>query len=229
MRISDPTRFRRNVAGACLIAGPLLILIASIFAPTPTGAETEEYVSGVADNPGRQQVTSLLYYFGFALLVPGMVGVVHLLRARAVALGHIAGALFFLGVVGLAALSLTGIPDISITENAGPEEAVTIIDGIEDYAGAIAFIIVTLAGIALGLILLGLAAWRGGLAPAWLPVVIVLAVAGLVVGERAGEVIANALLLVAFGFLGWRILSMSDAEWERPHGEAVAPAAPPPR
>ena len=144
LNIKNASGFRRGVAGLSLILGPILILLGSL---TQTGSEAEgaAYLDALADSPGATQLSTLLSYFGFALLVPGIVGAVHVVRQRGVVLAHVAGAIALLGAVGIAALVLQ---------------------------------------FELG-------------------------------GVKAGTIVGSLGLMVAVGYVGVKLLTMSDAVWER--------------
>ena len=51
----------------------------------------------MAGSPVRAQVSAVLLYFGYLLIAVGIFGMMHLLRRRAVALGHVAGVLAIWG------------------------------------------------------------------------------------------------------------------------------------
>jgi hypothetical protein len=99
----------------------------------------------------------------------------------------------------------------------GPEQGATIVDRTDEYVGSAIVGIPVLLGM-VGLLLLAVALWRAGFAPAWVPLV-------LVIGFAAGFYDAYSLIfftvwwalwLVALGYVGLKVLRMSDEEWERP-------------
>ncbi len=217
LNIKNASGFRRGVAGLSLILGPILVLLGSL-TQTGTDAEGAAYLDALAESPGATQVSTLLSYFGFVLLVPGIVGAVHVVRQRGVVLAHVAGAIALLGAVGIAALVFTTFYDLSIAENAPRGPGVAVYDGVEGYPLAFLPAGLGFLGLPIGMVLLMVALWRGGIAPVWAwPVVLV---AFLVLqfelgGVKVGTIVGSIGLTVAFGYVGVKLLTMSDAVWER--------------
>ncbi len=216
LKITDANNFRRTAVGLCLIAGPLAALIGALVAPWEGTDETAAWLQVLAENPVRGQIGAVLLYLGYLLVAVGVFGMIHLLRSRAVVLGHVAGALAIWGWVTLPGLLITDFYDLSLAEALGPQEGAAIAERGQDYAGAAIMGIPVLLGM-VGLLLLAVALWRAGFAPAWVPLV-------LLVGNAAGSYDAYslafvttwwALWLVALGYLGLQVLRMSDEDWER--------------
>src|SRR5680860_842487 len=174
--LSNPAKARRTAAGLALIAAPLLFLVADVISPAWSD-DTAAYVREVADSPDAQAWSGLLYVIGFALIVPAVIGIVHLIRGRGVALAHIGGALAVLGLGMFPALAVTSILDAVAVESIAQGEYVAIIDGFEDNAAAIVMLLLTLVPALLSLILIAAALWRSGLAP-W-PVAVALMLSAL--------------------------------------------------
>jgi DNA-binding SARP family transcriptional activator len=73
----------------------------------------------------------------------------------------------------------------------------------------------------LGLVLLGVALWRAEFAPPWVPIVLLLGLAiGLIIGVSAWF----GSLLVGLGYLGVKVLRMTDDEWPRGVGQVTEEA-----
>jgi hypothetical protein len=213
----NPSAFRRTAAGLALILGPLLFLIADLVS-SAWSDDTAEYVREVADNPGAQSVSGLLYVMGFTLLVPGVIGIVHLIRGRGVTLAHIGGGLAVIGLGAFPALGVTSIIDAVAVETINESDYVALIDGFEDEAAAIVLLILVLVPALLSLILIGVALWRSGLAPLW--VMIALIASGVLLGAGGASqvinLVADVLMLIGFGFVGARMLQLRDEVWDRP-------------
>jgi hypothetical protein len=225
--LSNPAKARRTAAGLALIAAPLLFLVADVISPAWSD-DTAEYVREVAESPDAQAWSGLLYVIGFALIVPAVIGIVHLIRGRGVALAHIGGALAILGLGMFPALAVTSILDAVAVESISQGDYVAVIDGFEDEAAAIVLLILTLVPALLSLLLIAAAVWRSGLAPWPVAAVLVLSALLLVVAtSQALNVASDALLLIGFGFLGVRLLQMADSDWEHPPlqwGRSLPPA-----
>jgi hypothetical protein len=217
LKITDANNFRRTVVGLCLIAGPLVTLIGGLVTPWEEHETKAAYLQALAENPTRAQISAILSYFGFLLTAVGTFGILHLLRHRAVVLGHVAGVLAVWGWVTFPGLLISDFSDLSLAQWSNRQEAIDISDRAEGYVGIAIMGVPVLLGV-IGLVLLGVALWRARFAPLWVPIVLLL---GLAIGffGPLGVVPFTtgwALWLVALGYVGLKILRMSDEAWARP-------------
>jgi hypothetical protein len=204
--LDDPRRFRRMAAGLCLIAAPIVYVAGVVADPELRGLGT------YGEHPGWVSLSASLLHWSWVLLVPGIVGMVHLIRHRGVVFGHLAGGLALLGVVNFSGLMLGDFFYSQLEANLGTEEGNRIGDASFDMAGATwGFQIPGFLGL-LGLLLLGLALAHAGKAPWW-------ASSAMVIGALAapvfpiGTVVGGLLFLAGSGAIGLRMLRMSDDEW----------------
>jgi hypothetical protein len=104
--LSNAHHFRKTTAGACMVVAPLLVLIASVVRP---GADLEaaSQIAIAAGAPEAFYLAQLLLLLGLVLGVPAVLGLMHMLREREAASGHVGGGLSLLGVLGFTAA--TGI------------------------------------------------------------------------------------------------------------------------
>ncbi len=220
----DATRFRRTASGLCLIVGPLVTIFGGLVPQWEESETTAAYLAAMAESPVRTQVSAVLLYFGFLLTAVGIFGIIHLLRHRAVVLGHVAGVLAVWGWVTLPGLLVSDFYDLSLAQWGNRQDAVAISERAGSYIGGAILGIPVVLGM-VGLVLLGVALWRAKLAPAWVPVLLLANVVQNFVAPPG--VVSWALgmtpLLVALSYVGLKILGMSDEEWE--HG--VSPVAEP--
>jgi len=229
LKLDDANNFRRTALGLCLIAGPLVALIGGLVTPWEEGDTTAAYLTALAGSPARAQASAVLLYFGYLLMAIGIFGMIHLLRHRAVVLGHLAGALAIWGWVSLPGLRSVDFYDLSLSAAADRQAAIAISDRAAGYAGASVMGIPVLLGI-VGLLLLVVALWRAGFVPAWTPVVLFVGTAASLVGppDAVFFTMGTAAWLVALGHVGLKVLGMSDEEWERgaaPAREKADPVA----
>lgn len=224
----DATRFRRTALGLCLIAGPLVAWIGGLIPQWEAEGEAEEttaaYLQTLAESPVRAQVSAILLYFGFLLTAVGILGIIHLLRHRSVVLGHIGAVLAIWGWVTLPGLLVTDFYAMSLAEYGNRQDAIAISDRAGSYVGGAILGIPVLLGM-VGLVLLGLALWRAKLAPVWVPVLLLANVVQNFVAPpgTVSWAVGMAPLFVALGYVGLKIVRMSDDEWER----GVSPVAGP--
>lgn len=145
-----------------------------------------------------------------------MLGLVHLLRHRAVALGHIGGALVLVGIVGYTAVLATELVLLQIAQTAADRgQMVALAERIYASVGFGIFLLMFLVGLLLGLIVLAVALWRARIVPLWIAGVIALASVLDMVGSTSAVavVIVWVLLLIGLGWVGLKVLRMSDAGW----------------
>jgi hypothetical protein len=230
LKLSDARNFRRTAAGLALIIGPALLLANSLIT-TVGGDDTAEYVAEVATRRGAEEASAVLGILGFALVIPGVIGALNLLRGRGVVLGHLGGSLAVLGLACFCALLASSFYDVAATAAGADTQAyVDISDRLDDRAGPIIIVAIALLGTLLGFLLLGAAFIRARTVPLFAPILIIVGV--IVVGPLGGEgdsrllgVIGNLLLLGGWGTVALFLLRQPDEEWERP-GLTTSPTAP---
>jgi hypothetical protein len=218
LRLSDARNFRRTAAGLALIIGPVLLLISSAIT-TMGGDDTAEYVAKVADRRTAEEVSAVLGILGFAILIPGIVGALNLLRGRGVVLGHIGGGLAIIGLACFSALISSSFYDVAATAPGADTAAwVDISERLDDRAGVIIVVVIALLGTFIGLLLLAAAFLRARTVPVWVGPALILGMVAVFLSEdsRLLSVLGSVLLLVGLGTVGVRLLQQSDEEWDRP-------------
>jgi hypothetical protein len=94
----------------------------------------------------------------------------------------------------------------------------------DNASSLLPLIIAFLIGTMIGLILLGIAAWRTGVVPKWTAILLILSGPfSFFANGAAASIVQNVVLLIVLGLLGWRVLSMSDEEWDSPRERAAPP------
>ena len=233
MSLSDSHHARRMVAGACMVLAPLFLLVAAVIHP---GFETDEaaQLAVVAASRDAFVTAELVGLASIVLAIPAVLGLMHMLREREVAAGHVGGALALLGLVAFAVVQGISLTMWQMTA-AGADQAqmAGVMERMTD--STVIFIAVWLMTFAFPV---GMIALAGGLvrARAVSPIsAACLALGGIAVAVAAplGAVwvlIAGAALLVAgFGSIGTMVLRETDVEWEHTpefHGFRAAGGAP---
>ncbi|MDQ3668735.1 MAG: hypothetical protein M3377_00400 [Actinomycetota bacterium] len=226
--LSDARHFRRLVAGFCLIAAPVTLLAGALVHPQGKDAAAAQ-VAVVADNPDRYYAAHAIILAGIALFLPGILGLMHLLRERATALGHVGGGLAMIGLFG--ATAVVAVDGIAVSQmgqpSANAEEMAALLDRIKESAGLRAIAIAGAVPFVLGMLLLASGLWRTDAVRPWMAGAIAAAAIVFLIGQvtdnRSIFAGAFAIYLVGLGPLGWRILTDSDEEWA---GKATKPAVP---
>jgi hypothetical protein len=232
LRLSDDRNFGRTLAALSLLAAPLMLFLGALIGPD-LDDDAVKRLAEIPDNEAAYVIGGILFLIAPLVLIPGMVGTIHLLRRGRVTLGQIGAALITIG--GLATMAFYGygaVEYIAATE-AGLDRAqmAELLDASEESGLVIPVIILFLGGLVLGSILLAIGLWRSRVVPVWAPIVLVLSTLVNFFGEsKAIEVISFVLLFAGLAPVAMKILSIPDDDWERwtlpERGAAPPPAAP---
>jgi hypothetical protein len=229
-KITDANNFRRTVAGLCLIAAPLVLLLALLFHP---GEGEAGLVQTVAEHPGRVEASNLLIVLSSVLFVPALIGLLRPVRGRGVILVHIGVGLALIGVIGHAVWAGFQVVLVGMVQSGVDREQLSaMVEGGPPNAGFVVVMLMFLAGFFLGMIVLAVGLWRSRVIPRWAAVCIALAplLDFLPVDNKALFLIGPALAIIGFGAMGLKLLAMSDAdrEWGSapPAGEVEIGAQP---
>jgi hypothetical protein len=214
LKIWDANNFRRTLAGLCIIMSPLLQLIAFTIVPD-LPEDSGAFLAAVAANRTTHLATLALFLLSAILLVSALAGLVHILRHRGVVLGHIGAGFLLLGIfgrVGLVFVLFVALEMASPEANRG--EMIALWDRID--VGIYPVLSVMLMAFYMGAILLFVGLYRARVAPLWAMLAIV-ATTLLVILATSKILVspAMALFALALGWIGWRVLAMSDEDWER--------------
>jgi hypothetical protein len=218
----DTTNFRRTLAGVCLIAQPLINLIAVAISPKQS-TNASEQLAMISAHPTRFLIANLLDLLWLFLLIPAVLGLVHLLRSGGALLGHIGGGLALAGAVGAAAYRGINLGQVQVAESGLNSGQVLTAFG-QASVGSIVAMLVSAIGLIIGYAVLAVGLWRTGAAPrgaaGLIVAFLVVDIVGLAAGGNKGVLLAaHTLFLVGQGWIGLKVLAMSDAQWR---GEAGA-------
>ena len=229
LRLSDQRSFARTLAGLSLIVAPLLLLISTLIGPdlSDDGAKR---LSEIADNEGRFVASRYLLLIGAWIFVPGLIGLSRVFRGPRVLLGQVGAGLVLIGWISTISFFGLGAYEYEAARPAlGRELLGRLADRVDNSAVMMPMIIITfVVGIAIGSLIVAWSLWRRQLVPPWEPAALVVwTVLDILANSVAVSAIALAFLLVGFGSVGLKLLSMSDEEWDL-LGRAPGPAEPPP-
>ncbi len=222
-KINDADNFRRTLAGVCLIAAPLTLLAALLVHP---GEGSGGFVQAIAENPGRVEVSNLLIILSSILFVPGLIGILRVIRGRGSVLAHAGVALAVVGVVGHAVWAGFQIVLVGVITG-GVDQGVMsrLVEGGPPNAGFIVVMLMFLVGFFAGSTVLAAAVWRSDALPWWAAVCLLAAVVWDFVPFGGGVVAAAtgpALALVGFGAIGVKLLTTPDRRREAPASPEAA-------
>lgn len=229
LKLSDGRNFGRTATGLALIAGPLLVLISSIVSPETDHSNKLKELAAVSAHKGPYLLSGVIFLISALFLMLGAVGLIKMFRGpRGVTLGQVAGVFLLFGSAvsfgwyGLGAVEYEMVNQKGIDRGAMAQ----LLHKADNASSLLPLIIIFLLGIVLGLILLGIAAWRTGVVPRGLAALLILeGPISFFANGKVGSIVSGVILLVALGSLGRRALSMSDEEWDSPGASRAA--APP--
>lgn len=227
MHLSDAHHSRKMVAGACMILAPLVLLAAVVIHPASSMDEATQ-VATIADNLDAWYVAHLLALISIAVMVPAVLGLMHMLREREVAFGHVGGGLAMLGLLAFAGIVGMELVMWQMVAGGSTREAVALLERLNDTAGIVIPFVVVSFGFALGLACLAIGLYRARAVQSWTAISI--AVGAIVFGFAIASamnwlaIVAAAFLVVGLGAVGRMVLRETDEAWEHtPEYEGFRP------
>jgi hypothetical protein len=227
MHLSDAHHSRKILAGACMVVAPIFLLVATVIHPASDMDEATQ-VATIADNLDAWYAAHLLALFAIVVMVPALLGLMHMLRERQVTLGHVGGGLAMLGLlafVGIVAMELVmwqmvGGGDIG--------EAVALLERLNESAGILIPFAVVSFGFAIGMALLAVGLYRARAVQSWMAVCVgvgsILFGFGVATAMNWLAIVAAAFLVIGLGSIGRMVLRESDEAWEHtPEYEGFRP------
>jgi hypothetical protein len=218
MHISDSHPFRNMIAGLCMIVAPLLLLVGLVVHPESNSDEAAQ-LAIVRDNLDAWYASHLLLLVSIALAFPAVLGLMHMLRVRQAALGHVGGGLSLLGLlafVGIVAIDGFVLWQMAVAGAQG--EMTALFQRLNDTAGVVIPLYVVGLGFAIGMVLLAAGLYRARAVQSWAAVLLaagaVLNVVASVAYANWIGIVAAAFLLVGLGSIGRTVLTETDEEWE---------------
>ncbi|MEV0973053.1 hypothetical protein [Microtetraspora glauca] len=212
--ITNADRFRRTAAGLSLILAPLCLLLGMAVDPTESGSED---VLAYANNPAATGVSATLLHYAWVLWVPGVIGLVHLVRRKGVVLANLAGAVTVLGLINFSSLMISDFFDITVFQQLPVAQAEKIMQDAAQPAMIVAWQMPGMIGSFLGLVLVAVAyAWSGRVGW-WFPAGVLAGILVWLFGASAWNLWLGlsgpVILLVVFGIVGVSLIRMDNHEW----------------
>jgi hypothetical protein len=226
--LSRPDTFRRTVTGTALLLGPVLFAAAEMTFPEPSESAANQ-VAQFAAHRTEQLTAGMLSVFTTMVLLPALLGTVHLVRSRGVALAHISALMIGYGLIAAHA-ALGGVNLIwGMLGSRGLDQAAMadLYDRVTHNVAVGAPLLLGHWAFVLGIILLGVALWRAGVGPRWAAVCIVLfpvsdMLLSVVPIHELAEWVSNGVGIAGMGALGLYVLRLTDDQWRSPSAEASA-------
>jgi len=208
----------------CLIIQPFLNLISVAVSPKQS-TDTSQQLATIGAYPTRFLISSLLDLLWLLLLIPAVLGLLHLLRARGTLLGQIGCGFALAGAVGAAAYRGVNLVQLQVTQSA-LDQGQVLAAFAQPNLGSVVVMLIIAIGLIIGYALLAVGLWRTRAAPrgasALIVAFLVVDIVGLAAGGNKGVLlVAHTLLLVGLSWIGVRMLAMSDAQWRTEAGTQV--------
>ena len=201
----------RRLAAAGLVAGPALFLLAAGLAPAFTVApeEADAYLDRVAAAPGAHLLSAVLFLIGATVLVPGVLGISHLLQPGRFTIGRLAVALVTLGVLTIPGFYVLNVVQLAMADPAADRrQMATLFERIEESIGLTVLLAAFAVGTVVGLLLLALTLLRARAVPVWGALALLAAVAvGFLPDAKPASIVEFALLLVGTTAIARRMWS----------------------
>jgi hypothetical protein len=227
MHLSDAHHFRKIVAGACMVVAPLVLLAAMIIHPASSMNEATQ-VATIQDNLDAWYVAHLLALISIALTVPVVLGLMHMMREREVAFGHVGGGLAMLGLLAFAGIVGMELAMWQMAAGGSTREAVALLERLNSTAGIVIPFAFVSFGFALGLACLAVGLYRARAVQSWMA--LSTAAGAILFGFAIGTamnwlaIVAAAFLVVGLGAIGRMVLRETDEAWEHtPEYEGFRP------
>jgi len=227
MHLSDAHHFRKLIAGACMVVAPLVLLVAMVIHPASDTNEATQ-VATIADNLDAWYVAHLLAFISIGLMVPAVLGLMHMLREREVAFGHLGGGLAMVGLLAFAGIVGMEMAMWQMVAGGSTREAVGLLERLNDTTGIVVPFLLVSFGFSLGLACLAYGLLRARFVQSWMAIFV--AVGAIVFGFAIGTamnwlaIVGAAFLVVGLGAIGRMVLRETDEAWEHtPEYEGFRP------
>jgi hypothetical protein len=227
--LSNAHHFRKMVAGFCMIFAPLVLLIGLVIHPE-AGTSASSTIAAAAEHPDAWYIAHLFALVALVLAVPAVLGLMHMLREREVAWGHLGGGFAMLGILAfIGVVTMEGF--VGWQAGVGDSsEMVALFDRLYDTAGVVVPFYVMSFAFALGMLCLAYGLYRARAVQSWMVLFLglsaVLMAIGFPTASELVSIIGAAFLFVGLGSIGRMVLRESDEAWEHtPEYEGFRPLA----
>ena len=227
--LSNAHHFRKMVAGFCMVLAPLFLLVGLVIHPE-TGTSASSMIGAAAGDPDAWYTAHLLALVSLVLAVPAVLGLMHMLREREVAWGHIGGGFAMLGILAfIGIVTMDGFVGWQAASG-DSTEMVALFDRLYDTAGVVIPFYVMSFAFTLGMLCLAYGLYRARAVQSWMALFLgisaVLMAIGFPTADELVSIIGAAFLFVGLGSIGRMVLTESDEAWEHtPEYEGFRPLA----
>jgi hypothetical protein len=227
MHLSDAHHSRKMVAGACMVVAPILLLVATVIHPASDMDEAIQ-VATIAENLDAWYAAHLIALVAIVMMVPALLGLMHMLRERQVTLGHVGGGLAMLGLLAFVGIVAMELVMWQLVGDGDTAAAVTLLQGLNESAGILIPFALVSFGFAIGMALLAVGLYRARAVQSWMAVCVgvgsIVFGLGIATAMNWLTIVAAAFLVVGLVSIGRMVLSETDEAWEHtPEYEGFRP------
>jgi hypothetical protein len=208
------------VAGVCMIGAPLLLLVGVIVHPE-SKSDVAAQLTVIADNMDAWYAAHLIVAMALVLAVPAVLGLMHMLREREVAFGHIGGGLALVGLLATTAIvAIEGFVGWQAGAATGDDAAAmtALFERVTETTGVVLPVFVMSYAFTVGMLFLAAGLYRAHAVQSWTAAMLGIGAIVLAVGfgmtEDVVSIVGAAMLLVGFFQVGRMVLTESDEDWE---------------
>jgi hypothetical protein len=213
-----------------MVLAPLLFLVAFVVSPK-LETKAGKMLSVAVDNVDRFYIANLVALVGLFLVVPAVLGVMHMLRERRPAYSGIGGSLALIGV--FASMVGQGVAFVmwEMARHGGDSAANTsVVHALTHDTGTVVPIYVLGYVGCVGVVVLAAGLYMARVVDWWMALFFAVGIVCINVAFPAGvlalAIVGSALTLVGLGSMGLVVLRESDADWEHtPDYRGMRPAA----
>jgi len=210
-----------------MVVAPLLLLVAMVIHPASDMNDATQ-VATIQSNLDAWYVAHLLALISIAVMVPALLGLMHMLREREVAFGHVGGGLAMLGLLAFAGIVGMELAMWQMAAGGSTREAVALLERLNNTTGIVIPFAFVSFGFALGLACLAVGLYRARAVQSWMAISMTAGAIlfGFAIGTAMNwlTIVAAAFLVVGLGAIGRMVLNETDEAWEHtPEYEGFRP------
>jgi hypothetical protein len=200
-----------------MVVAPIVLLVAAVIHPASDMDEATQ-VATIADNLDAWYVAHLLALIAIVVMVPAVLGLMHMLREREVAFGHVGGGLAMLGLFAFTGIVAIELVMWQLAAGGNIREAVALLERLNETAGIVIPFVIVSFGFSLGVACLAIGLYRARAVQSWMAVSV--AAGAILFGVAIGSamnwlaIVAAAFLVVGLGAIGRMVLRETDEAWE---------------
>jgi hypothetical protein len=212
-----------------MLLAPLVFLVAFVVSPR-LETDAGKQLSVATGHADRFYLANLLALIGLMLVVPAVLGVMHMLRERQPAYSGLGGALTLIGVFASMVGQGVALVIWQMAHHGGASAANTsVVHGVLHDAGTVVPIYVLGYVGVLGVVVLAAGLYLARVVDWWMALFFAAGVVCINVAFPAAAlwlaIVGSALMLVGLGSIGLMVPRESDADWEHtPDYRGLRPA-----